>query len=1089
MTRNKLLLSGTGIAAAGLILFTAFGLIKKDGQSLYRPSDAVDKLGVSTGEEEDANGAAEWWFNRVKNNVTNELDYADMAAVQERAQQNFNSTARQGNGNQQTQAATNWSEIGPDNVGGRTRAILIDRNNSQHMYAGGVSGGLWESTDGANNWTRVAGFFNIAGVNINISTIAQASDGTLYVGTGEGNFYPPYGSGAGGFIGGGIYKSPDGVNWSLLSSTAPVAANNTSTAWADVNKIVIDPADPNHIYAGTNKGLKISTDGGSTWVSATGTPVTACTDVEISNNQHVIAVCSNKPYLSTDNGGTFTNVGTTALGFSSVALGRTDVAIAPSDPNFVYAFCAAANGSMAGVFVSVDGAQTWTQVCGAGNQQFEPFGYGTNQGTYDNVVAVDPSNKYRAIFGGVELWQWEMTSTAPPSGQWTRIALEFTSLLNPYYVHSDKHAIVFNPSNPAICFVGCDGGIFRSTNISSSVPTWQPMNAGYNVTQCYSVAFDHVSPGRNVAMAGCQDNGTQFVNGLGNTTMSADQVGGGDGAMCDISYLNPQALFGTVYYGSLARSNNGGSSSSQFYDARIQGLTNFEQAGFANFVTPIRLWESLNDQLTGDSIPVINETNRQNILVTSANSGANFTGTLTVPSINATPAPSVVLSSVEFYCGNDTLVTNGAGTVSGDGTGTVNTNGTYNITFNTAPSANQILKVKFDVTFGSGTMFVVNSNVQGRTLQHTISSTLNPGDTLKVQDVVQSHLAVGFTGNNGIWITRRAIDFSTTPLWIKIGGSLSQPSQYGGESSCMTWSADGNLLYVGTSSGTVYRFSNLAYVTDSANGDIEHGSAANPNTIVRCQLIGSFGSRNVTAIDVDPSDPGRIVVSLGNYSNSQYVYYSTTADTASGVAAAAFVDKTGNLDNIGGVPVYSVTFDKYNPNRVLVGTEHGVYETSNITAGAPSWTSANNGLDNVVVDMIRQQRWDPWLVPNAGCFYIGTHGRGMWRDDSSWQQPTGINNPSQPSNVGSLSNNDLKVFPNPVVDNSNVTFLLGQPGDVTVTIYDLNGKRVFSRNYENLASGANTVQFETTDLVKGTYIIAVQQGAKRIGTGRFIKLN
>lgn len=1088
MTRNRLLLSGTGIAAAGLILVTAFGFYK-DGQSLYHPSQVAEKMAIGGGEEEDFHGAAEWNFNRMKNNVTGDIDPAEVIAVQERAQHTLNA-ARTG-GPQQTTSTVQWNEIGPDNVGGRTRAILIDQANSQHMFAGGVSGGLWESNDGANNWHRVDGFFNVAGVNINVVTIAQAPNGNLFVGTGEGNFYSPFGTGAGGFIGGGMYTSTDGgVTWSLVSSAAPTTANSTAAAWANINKIAIDPNNSDHIYAATNKGFKISTDGGLTWASATG-PATSsvCTDVDVTNNGRVIAVVANKPWLSTDNGVSFTNVGTTANGFFTQNPTRTEIAIAPSDPNYVYAFCAQGTGSLLGLAASVDGGNTWTIVTGAGNSQFDPFS-SNSQGTYDNCLAVDPTDRGRVILGGVELWEWQMVINNPPAGQWTRIALEFpASPFNPYYVHSDKHAIVFSPTTPTTFFVGCDGGIFRTLNNGQ---TYQAMNAGYNVTQCYSVAFDHTSLNRSIAMAGCQDNGTQYVDGLGNTSMSAAAVGGGDGAYCDISYLNPSAIFGTVYYGSLARSNNGGGSSSAFYSDRITGLANFTQPGFASFVTPIRLWESTNDVLSGDSFAYHNATRFYSAHVGDG-STTTFTGTIPVAPVGftASPDPTVVLNSVRFGCNGDTLNSDAAGNIQGNGSGTVGSTGTYTVTFNSAPASGQIVRVYFDETFGAGTTYIVNSNVQGKMITHTSSSAVNPGEWLKIQDPIQSRLAVGFAGNNGIWITRRPIDFSTTPEWIKIGGTHSTPSAYSGECETMAWSADGNYLYVGTSNGTVFRFSNLGSVVDSANGDIDNGSSAsNPNCISRCQLIGSFSGRWVTGIDVDPNDAGRVIVTVGNYSNTSYVYFSQTADTASSISAAAFADKTGNLDNLGGVPTYSVSFDKYTPNRVLVGTEHGVYETTNITAGAPTWATAMGGLDNVVVDQIRQQRFDPWLVPNSGCFYIGTHGRGMWRDDSSWQQPTGISNPSQGGSVGSTAgNNDLHVFPNPVVENSNVTFQLGKAGDATVDIYDLTGKLVYTKKYEQLGSGVNTVQFEAGNLVKGTYIIRVSQGAKNIGTGRFIKMN
>ncbi|MGL5892768.1 MAG: hypothetical protein ACRC3B_22940, partial [Bacteroidia bacterium] len=100
-----------------------------------------------------------------------------------------------------------------------------------------------------------------------------------------------------------------------------------------------------------------------------------------------------------------------------------------------------------------------------------------------------------------------------------------------------------------------------------------------------------------------------------------------------------------------------------------------------------------------------------------------------------------------------------------------------------------------------------------------------------------------------------------------------------GEVSTMTWSNDGDHLYVGTSSGNLYRISNINAVIDSANGDVEYGSVVNPGCVVTCTRIAAFSGRNICAIDVHPADNGRVVVALGNYSQTQYVFYSSTADT------------------------------------------------------------------------------------------------------------------------------------------------------------------------------------------------------------------
>ena len=102
-----------------------------------------------------------------------------------------------------------WELVGPDNVGGRTRALMFDKVVPNKLWAGSVGGGLFVSPDGGNNWERVEsydGFFSIA-------SITQASDGALYVGTGEGLGNSLSGAGNGlnsQSPGNGVYKSTDG---------------------------------------------------------------------------------------------------------------------------------------------------------------------------------------------------------------------------------------------------------------------------------------------------------------------------------------------------------------------------------------------------------------------------------------------------------------------------------------------------------------------------------------------------------------------------------------------------------------------------------------------------------------------------------------------------------------------------------------------------------------------------------------------------------------------------------------------------------------------------------------------------------------
>lgn len=202
--------------------------------------------------EHGISGAIEWWMSVRVNDQTGELDLASMHEAYD-AVNSMSSNRSMG---------IQWEEMGPDNIGGRTRSILFDKNNQGVIFAGAVSGGLWKSTNNGLSWGKVNDLFE----SLTISTIAQASNGDIYFGTGEA-FYSfglnnPTGFSAFGFPGRGIFKSTDGGNtFTQLTATIPATGNSTTEDWAYVSRLATSPTDANKIYASTNKGLRISSDG------------------------------------------------------------------------------------------------------------------------------------------------------------------------------------------------------------------------------------------------------------------------------------------------------------------------------------------------------------------------------------------------------------------------------------------------------------------------------------------------------------------------------------------------------------------------------------------------------------------------------------------------------------------------------------------------------------------------------------------------------------------------------------------------------------------------------------------------------------
>lgn len=1073
MKNNKLLLGSALLA--GSILSFAHVYIKNTQNTTGTANETIVHRRI-------AKGSAKWLFNMQKNPLTGTIDPMDVLKSREEAYQMYTNRASSSLG-------LEWSELGPDNVGGRTRAILIDKNNPERMFAGSVSGGLWVSNNGGSNWSNVAGFDQQP--NLAVVSLTQAANGDIYAGTGEGDFYFYTGSGSAGILGAGIYKATyDGTSYSAFSritSTIPTTVNNSgasaATAFCSVHELGADPVNANRIYAATKYGLQSSEDGGTTWAHPirqnNGTANTnVALDVDVASDGTVIANINNKLYRSANGDyGTFTLI---TAGLPASGVSRIEFTIAPSDPNYMYALAGkTSNGLLLGVYQSIDKGLTWSTIGNGGSSQFEMFG--TGQSDYDNAIGVFPSDKTRIIVGGVGIWSWKQTNPSIPGiGQWSLAATQNESPNNPFYVHADVHDFKFHPTNPDVFFIGCDGGIFRGyTGSGFGDIVYQPMNNGYNITQYYSIAFAGDDPYRRAFIAGAQDNGTNYVSGQGNTTRTASDIGGGDGAECETSFLSPNVSFSTVYYGTLNRHSAKGGNGSSFYPDKFATLfPTLGDQGFASFVTPIALYETKTATNSPDFYRFINQPISQTVGIGDGIK-KNFTGTLTLPY----PAATIVPDSISFNSGLQIVTDNGAGTLEGsvDITKTNSVNyitGAFDFYFNTAPANGATVNLSFDVIYASGSNMSITRSEYAYPLNFTTTSQIEPGDTLMVPDPFQAKIAVGFNGANGVWMTKGALNFSTTPVWVKLGILT-------GEAEELAWSDDGDILYVGTSSGTLYRFSNLAAITDSANGDV-----ASPNTVVVKTQIGGFSGNFITGLSVHPTDANKLAVSLGGYGTGTptHVYYSTTAATCvASTTTTNFAAKQGTGANkLPSMPVYSVMIEQNDPKRLIVGTESGVYSTPDITVTNPVWSSENgtSGLfPNVPVFKIRQQRRAGNEVYNPFVIYAATHGRGAWKSES-YLGAVGIKE-DHANATNSASNSGISVYPNPMNERGTIAFNLGSAADITISIYSLEGRLVKTIKTGKLNSGEQKIQISTEEFSKGTYLVSIDGNAVH-ATSKFV---
>ena len=576
--RFKNLALGLGITALAtvMLLFTTQKQKNDDSQFPNHPEEL-------TAPAEGINGAMQYLHLLRSNPATGDIDIKDVVA------------ARKGLKNLSTAKNINldWQEMGPSNVGGRVRAILVDTFHNC-MFAGGVSGGLWKSTTNGQSWVQIG-----LDDNIFISCIAQSPvDGSIYVGTGEGLAAPSATNYNSGQYGNGVYKSTDGSSFTLLSNTS---------SWSLINRIAVDRNGK--VFLATTNGLKSSSDGGTTWDNAfTG----VYKDIRTATTMdYAIASTSSGAIYMNDNTTSATQTWTQLSTYPGAGT-RTELAIAPSDENIIYGVTAASNGSLQGIYRSVDKGLNWELIGPGGSSSFELFGP-NNQGWYDIAIHVHPTNPDLIFVGGINVWKGQKVVSNGPFA-WTEISTRFRlrgdGTPSPHYIHADIHALVANPSNPDGFFVGSDGGISETGNNGATFVT---KNINFSVTQFYAVAC---SP-HGWAMGGTQDNSTPYVDGNGNDSLKREAVVlfSGDGGWSAFSSLSQDFLFATSQYGNIGRSNDHGDSWQ--YPTALDGTTPafFNGAMIGNgvhenssFVTPLLLWETALYPNSIDSVDYVADT-------------------------------------------------------------------------------------------------------------------------------------------------------------------------------------------------------------------------------------------------------------------------------------------------------------------------------------------------------------------------------------------------------------------------------------------------------------------------------------------------
>ncbi len=428
-----------------------------------------------------------------------------------------------------------FRSIGPAITSGRIADFAVNPNNPKEYYVATASGGVWKTTNSGTTYTPI--FDGQKSYSIGCVTMDPNNSHVIWVGSGENNNQRSVA------YGDGIYKSVDGgLSWEHMG------LKNSE----HIGSIVVHPENSDIVYvaaigplwsSGGDRGVYKTTDGGKTWKAVlTIDEHTGINEVvmdprnpevlyasSFQRRRHVFTYLGGGPqsgiYKSMDGGANWMKVN---KGLPEVDLGRIGLAIAPSNPQTIYAIVEAAQGK-GGFYRSTNGGESWSKQ-----------GKYHSSGNYYQEIVVDLLNEN--VIYGMDTWM-----------QISRDGGKTFKNLGEDFKHVDNHCLWIDPKDTDHLLAGCDGGIYETFDAAA---TWQ-FKANLPITQFYKVAVDNAEPFYFI-YGGTQDNfsmggpsRTTSGNGIANSEWFMTH--GGDGFESAIDPDNPNIVYAQSQYGYLVR--------------------------------------------------------------------------------------------------------------------------------------------------------------------------------------------------------------------------------------------------------------------------------------------------------------------------------------------------------------------------------------------------------------------------------------------------------------------------------------------------------------------------------------------------------
>lgn len=444
--------------------------------------------------------------------------------------------------------------VGSEPVAGRVSGVAV-APGGQIVYVAAAAGGVFRSDDGGATWRSLMDGFDLDPTNFASASLAcgaiaidPSDPDRVYVGTGEGDTYRLFGSrvvsSLPAYRGIGPIRTDDGGETWL---TEPAAPGSPTLAGEAFFALAVDPGNRENVIAATTQGLyqRVSrTDGSHEWARRRNKVHSSVVVASSQGTTRFFAAEWGKGVFHSSDGVTWNSTGT---GFPTTNVGRIALAVQPNEVSRIYAYVAADDGALLGVFRLDSTGGSWKKLTSV------PPALPGEQGDYNLTIAIDPVDENVIYLGG------DYANVDPFPGSVWRCTVESTS--SGYRVaesrsigthaHADVHVLVHSPGDRNELWCGGDGGLFLNRD-PRDTGEFASQNDGLSCLCCNFIGQHPTDP--SILFTGLQDNGTA------RSSHGAvwNHVNYGDGGYCLVNWGDPDQVLvfanGTVY-----RSTDGGS--------------------------------------------------------------------------------------------------------------------------------------------------------------------------------------------------------------------------------------------------------------------------------------------------------------------------------------------------------------------------------------------------------------------------------------------------------------------------------------------------------------------------------------------------